>query len=103
MLIPHFDLRLELSQFRNHRLDPQSDMSDLFQTSLVHSHWSRSSITALSLVERFIVLLAPEILCHKEPAPASEAPRGGFGIACPSLVPYGMWTSLLQTIQIYKY
>ena len=34
---------------------------------LVHSHWSRSFINALSLVESFIVLLAPTVLCHKEP------------------------------------
>ena len=38
------------------------------QLSLVHSHWSSSYITVLSLVETFIVLLAPAVLCHKEPA-----------------------------------
>ena len=45
-----------------------------FEGRLVHSHWSSSYITVLSLVESFIVLLAPAILCHKEPARASKAP-----------------------------
>ena len=36
--------------------------------SVVHSHWSRNVEARLSLVERFRVLLAPVILCHKEPA-----------------------------------
>ena len=40
--------------------------------SLVHSHWSRNVEARLSLVESFIVLLAPAILCHKEPAWALE-------------------------------
>ena len=31
---------------------------------LVHSHWSRSYRTGLSLVQSSIVLLAPAILCH---------------------------------------
>ena len=38
------------------------------RSRLVHSHWSRTYITALSLVESFIVLLTPAILYHKEPA-----------------------------------
>ena len=33
-----------------------------------HSHWSSNVEAGLSLVERIIVLLAPALLCHKEPA-----------------------------------
>ena len=40
----------------------------------LHSHWSSSNETRLSLVKSFIVLLAPALLCHKEPARASKAP-----------------------------
>ena len=39
-------------------------------TSLLHSHWSRSNQARLSLVQSFSMLTA--ILCHKEPAQASE-------------------------------
>ena len=38
---------------------------------LVHSHWSRTYISALSLVESFPSDAAPAIICHKEPARAS--------------------------------
>ena len=38
------------------------------QTSLLHSHWSRNVKARLSLVESFIVLMMPALLCHKEPA-----------------------------------
>ena len=57
--------------------------------SRLDSHWSRASL----------VMLAPAVLCHKEPARASKAPRGGFGtqntpigwyFACSSLVLYGI-------------
>ena len=41
---------------------------------VVHSHWSRNVQAWLSLVESFRVLLAPAVLCHKEPARASKAP-----------------------------
>ena len=37
-------------------------------TRLIHSHWSRTYITALSLVESFPSVAAPAIICHKEPA-----------------------------------
>ena len=38
------------------------------QVSLLRYHWSGSNEPRLSLVERIRVLLAPAILCHKEPA-----------------------------------
>ena len=50
----------------------------VFRSAVLHCHWSRSNEARLSLVERFIVLFAPAILCHKEPKPLV----GGFG--CPS-------------------
>ena len=37
-------------------------------TRLIHSHWSRTYISALSLVESFPSVAAPAIICHKEPA-----------------------------------
>ena len=40
-------------------------------TRLIHSHWSRTYISALSLVESFPSVAAPAIICHKEPARAS--------------------------------
>ena len=43
------------------------------QASVLHSHWSRFNEARLSLVESFIVLLAPAVVCHKEPARASKA------------------------------
>ena len=46
-------------------------------STLLRSHWSRASL----------VLLAPAILCHKEPARASKAPFWGY-FACSSLVLY---------------
>ena len=36
--------------------------------SVLHSHWSRSNEAGLLLVESLIVLLAPTVLRHKEPA-----------------------------------
>ena len=42
-------------------------------SSLLHSHWSSSNETRLSLVESFRVLLAAAVFCHKEPARASKA------------------------------
>ena len=44
------------------------------QVSVLHYHWSRSNEARLSLVESFRVLLAPAVLCHKEPTRASKAP-----------------------------
>ena len=44
-------------------------------SSVLHSHWTRSFETWLSLVERIIVLLAPALLCHKEPAWVSITKR----------------------------
>ena len=38
------------------------------------SHWSSSNEALLSLVERFRVLLAPAILCQKEPAHRIQSP-----------------------------
>ena len=40
-------------------------------TRLIHYHWSRTYITALSLVKSFPSVAAPAIICHKEPARAS--------------------------------
>ena len=37
-------------------------------TRLIHYHWSRTYITALSLVKSFPSVAAPAIICHKEPA-----------------------------------
>ena len=52
------------------------------QASVLRSHWSSSNEALLSLVESFIVLLLPPILCHKEPVWASEVhyyTTRGFG------------------------
>ena len=48
------------------------------QASVLHYHWSRSNMGWLSLVETFIVLLVPEILCHKEPARRIQRPNGSL-------------------------
>ena len=69
-------------------------------SSVLHSHWSRSNEDPLSLVERIIVLkyfhgvATQAILCHKEPARASKTPTRAFGtqkeqrvfLACSTLV-----------------
>ena len=46
----------------------------LLRPSVLHSHWSSSNEARLSLVQSFVSLLAPAILCHKEPARASKVP-----------------------------
>ena len=46
--------------------------------STLHSHWSRNVEARHSLVESFIVLHAPAVLCHKEPARASKR----MGVFC---------------------
>ena len=49
----------------------------LSQTSVLHSHWSRSNEPRLSLVESFRVLLAPAKLCHKDSYHARKGPIVG--------------------------
>ena len=44
---------------------------------VLHSHWSRNVEAWLSLVESFRVLLAPALLCHKEPAMSKQSPLLG--------------------------
>ena len=39
----------------------------LLRPSVLHSHWSSSNEARLSLVQSFRVLLAPKVLCIKEP------------------------------------
>ena len=60
---------------------------------VLHSHWSRSNEARRSLVESFSVLLAPSVLCHKEPARASKNPLLGalllVGILCSFFMAYG--------------
>ena len=52
-------------------------------------YWLRSNEAGLSLVQSFRVLLAPAVLCHKEPARCIQrAIRGYF--ACSPLVLYGI-------------
>ena len=55
---------------------PQTPPGRVTPGSVLHSHWSRSDDARISLVESFIVLLGPAILCHKEPALASKYPKG---------------------------
>ena len=51
--------------------------------TLLASHWLRNVEARLSLVESFRVLLAPAVLCHKEPARASKAPaHKKLGLFC---------------------
>ena len=51
----------------------------VYNSSLVHSHWSRNVEALLSLVESFIVLkyfhgdATPALLCHKEPAQGTHS------------------------------
>ena len=52
-----------------------------YEVSVLHSHWSSSNEARLSLVEIFRVLLAPAVLCHREPSAAAGnllAPRWFF-------------------------
>ena len=47
--------------------------------SVVHSYWSRNVEARLSLVESFRVLLAPAVLCHREPARSKQnTPQWGY-------------------------
>ena len=71
---------LDLTEYYVRNTELRESSSDLIRvkvstkTSVLHSHWSRNVEAWLSLVERIIVLLAPALLCHKEPARASKAP-----------------------------
>ena len=81
------------------------------RTYIQDSHWSSSYITALSLVESFRVLLAPALLCHKEPARRIQSPLlgalerkiplGGY-FACSSLVLYGIRAPIIGPFRAWK-
>ena len=55
----------------------QNNSDRWYGFSVVHSHWSRFNEAQLSLVESFRVLLAPAVLCHKEPARRIQSPLLG--------------------------
>ena len=83
----------------------------VYWTYIQDSHWSSSYITALSLVESFIMLLAPTLLCHKEPARRIQSPLlgalerkiplGGY-FACSSLVLYGIRAPIIGPFRAWK-
>ena len=76
------------------------------RNGVLHYHWSRYNETRLSLVQSFRVLLAPTILCNKEPARCIQSPllwamECGFG-SCSSLVVYGKWAPIIGPFHAWK-
>ena len=89
--LPQFKGKLTLKGSKNYDFD--------FSRYIQDSNWSSSYFTALLLVKSFMMLLAPALLCHKEPARRIQSPLlgalerkillGGY-FACSSLVLYGI-------------